>query len=103
DVQARAALIQVRFLARVQSADPSAVARADAAPDDVDAQIAAADAQVAAGAPDQAFERLVGAVRRLTGDECDRARAHLVELFELFAPDDPRVTSARRALARALF
>jgi putative thioredoxin len=103
DVQARAALIQVRFLARAESADPAAVARADAAPDDVDAQIAAADAQVAAGAPEQAFERLVGAVRRLTGDDCNRARAHLVELFELFAPDDPRVTSARRALARALF
>jgi putative thioredoxin len=103
DAQARAALIQVRFLVRAESADPSAVARADAAPDDVDAQIAAADAQVAAGAPEQAFERLVGAVRRLTGDDCDRARAHLVELFELFAPDDPRVTSARRALARALF
>jgi putative thioredoxin len=102
-VQAKAALIQVRFLARAQSVDPSAVAKADAAPDDVDAQIAAADAEVATGAPEQAFERLVGAVRRLTGDECDRARAHLVELFELFAPDDPRVTSARRALARALF
>jgi putative thioredoxin len=103
DVQARAALIQVRFLARAESVDPSAVARADAAPDDVDAQIAAADAQVAAGAPERAFERLVSAVRRFTGDDCDRARAHLVELFELFAPDDPRVTSARRALARALF
>ncbi|MGH3548282.1 MAG: tetratricopeptide repeat protein [Pseudonocardiaceae bacterium] len=103
NVQARAALIQVRFLARVESVDPSAVARADAAPDDVDAQLAAADAEVAAGAPERAFERLVGAVRRLTGSDCDRARAHLVELFELFAPDDPRVTSARRALARVLF
>jgi putative thioredoxin len=103
DVQARAALIQVRFLARAESADPSAVARADAAPDDVDAQIAAADAEVAAGAPERAFERLVSAVRRSSGDNCDRARVHLVELFELFAPDDPRVTSARRALARALF
>lgn len=102
-VQARAALIQVRFLARAQSLDPSAVARADAAPDDVDAQIAAADAEVAAGAPERAFDRLVGAVRRFTGDDCDRARSHLVGLFELFAPDDARVTSARRALARALF
>ncbi|PZS12123.1 MAG: co-chaperone YbbN [Pseudonocardiales bacterium] len=103
NVQARAALIQVRFLARVEAVDASAVARADAAPDDVDAQLAAADAEVAAGAPERAFERLVGAVRRLTGNDCDRARAHLVELFELFAPDDPRVTSARRALARVLF
>jgi putative thioredoxin len=101
--QARAALAQVRFLARAQSADPSAVARADAAPDDVDAQIAAADAEVAVQQPERAFERLVSAVRRLAGDDCDRARAHLVELFALFPPDDPRVTSARRALARALF
>jgi putative thioredoxin len=42
-------------------------------------------------------------VRRLSGQDSERARAYLVELFELFSPDDPRVTSARRALARALF
>jgi putative thioredoxin len=101
--QAKAALAQVRFLARTNAADPSVVAKADAAPQDVDAQIAAADAEVAAQVPERAFERLVGAVRRLTGEDCNRARAHLVELFELFPPDDPRVISARRALARALF
>lgn len=101
--EAKAALTQVRFLARAESADPSAVATADAAPDDVDAQLAAADAQVAGQQVEQAFERLVNAVRRLRGDDRDRVRSHLVELFELFPPDDPRVASARRALARALF
>ncbi|MGH4009851.1 MAG: tetratricopeptide repeat protein [Pseudonocardiaceae bacterium] len=101
--EARAALAQVRFLARAESADPSAVTRANAAPDDVDAQLAAADAEVADQHPERAFERLVGAVRRLTGDDRDRVRVHLVELFELFGPEDPRVISARRALARALF
>lgn len=101
--QAKIALAQARFLARAEATDPAAVAKADAAPDDVDAQVAAADAEVAAGAPERAFERLVAAVRRLTGEDSDRARAHLVGLFELFGPDDPRVTSARRALARALF
>jgi putative thioredoxin len=101
--RARVALAQVRFLMRAESLGPSAVAKADAAPDDVEAQIGAADAEVAAGTPERAFERLVGAVRRLTGEDCNRARGHLVELFELFSPDDPRVTSARRALARALF
>ncbi len=101
--EARVALTQVRFLARAESADPSAVTRADTAPHDVDAQLAAADVEVAGQQPERAFERLVGAVRRLTGDDRDRVRAHLVELFELFGPDDPRVTSARRALARALF
>lgn len=101
--QARIALAQVRFLLRADAADPSSVAKADAAPDDVDAQIMAAVAELAAQAPERAFERLVSAVRRLTGEDSDRARAHLVELFELFPPDDPRVISARRALARALF
>jgi len=101
--QAKAALAQVRFLARVESVDTSAVVRADAAPDDVGAQLAAADAEVADQQVERAFERLVDAVRRLTGDDRDRARAHLVELFELFPPDDPRIAAARRALARALF
>lgn len=101
--EARAALAQVRFLVRAESVDPSAVARADAAPDDVGAQLAAADAEVAGQQVERAFARLVDTVRRLTGADRDRVRAHLVELFELFAPDDPRVAAARRALARALF
>jgi putative thioredoxin len=101
--QAMAALSQVRFLARAESADPSAVARADAAPDDVDAQLAAADAEVAADSAEAAFDRLVKAVGRTAGDDRDRVREHLVSLFELFPADDPRVSSARRALARALF
>jgi putative thioredoxin len=101
--QARIALAQVRFLARTETVDPAAVAKADAAPDDVDAQIAAADAELAAEMPERAFERLVAAVQRLTGEDCNRARVHLVTLFELFPPADPRVISARRALARALF
>ncbi len=101
--QAEAALGQVRFLARAEQADPGAIGRADAAPDDVDAQLAAADAEVAADAVEAAFERLVATVRRTAGSERDRAREHLIGLFELFPSDDPRVTAARRSLARALF
>lgn len=100
---AKVALAQVRFLARAESADPSAVATADAHPDDVDAQLAAADVEVARQQVERAFERLVAAVRRLAGADRDRVRVHLVELFELFPPEDPRVATARRALARALF
>jgi putative thioredoxin len=103
NAEAQAALAQVKFLERAESADPSAIARADAAPDDVDAQIAAADAQVAAQDVTGAFDRLVATVARTAGDERDRARTHLVELFELFGTDDERVTTARRALARALY
>ncbi|HET6257079.1 tetratricopeptide repeat protein [Pseudonocardia sp.] len=101
--QAAAALSQVRFLARAENVDPTAVERADAAPDDVDAQLAAADAEVATDSVDAAFNRLVSTVGRTSGDERDRAREHLIGLFELFPADDSRVTAARRALARALF
>ena len=101
--QAAAALSQVRFLARAEQADPGAIARADAAPDDVDAQIAAADAEVAADAVEAAFARLVATVGRTAGSDRDKAREHLVGLFELFPSDDARVTGARRSLARALF
>jgi putative thioredoxin len=101
--QANAAIAQVRFLARAESADPSAVARADANPDDVDAQLAAADAELATEQVDAAFARLVSTVGRTGGEERDRVREHLVGLFELFPPDDPRVMAARRALARVLF
>ncbi len=101
--QAAAALAQVRFMARAEQADPTAIGRADAAPDDVDAQLAAADAEIAADAVEAAFDRLIATVARTAGDDRDRTRQHLVGLFELFPADDPRVMAARRKLARALF
>lgn len=101
--QAAAALSQVRFLARAEQADPSAIERADADPDDLDAQLAAADAEIAADQVDRAFDRLVAAVGRSADEDRDRAREHLLGLFDLFAPDDARVIAARRALARVLF
>jgi putative thioredoxin len=101
--QAAAALSQVRFMARAEQADPSAIARADANPDDLDAQLAASDAEMAGDQVEAAFTRLVATVGRNSGEERDRAREHLVGLFELFAPDDARVMAARRSLARVLF
>jgi putative thioredoxin len=100
---AKAALSQVRFLARAESADPSSIAKADAAPEDVAAQLAAADAEIAQDRAEAAFQRLVDTVARTFGEDREKAREHLVGLFELFAVDDPRVTTARRALGRALF
>ncbi|GGI72854.1 co-chaperone YbbN [Saccharopolyspora subtropica] len=101
--QAKAALAQVRFSARAEQADPGAIERADAAPDDIDAQLAAADAEVATGKVAEGFDRLVRAVKRTSGDERDRIRRHLLEMFEVFPDGDERVIAARRALANALF
>lgn len=100
---AKAALSQVRFQARAEAVDSEAVTRADEQPDDIDAQLAAADAEIAEARVERAFERLVSTVGRVTGSERDRVRSHLVELFELFPSDDPRVATARRSLARALY
>lgn len=103
NTEAEAALAQVRFLARAEAVDPDAVARADADPDDVDAALVAADAEIAQSRVVEAFDRLVRTVGRTGGDDRERARTHLVGLFDLFPADDDRVTKARRALARVLF
>ncbi|GDY32388.1 co-chaperone YbbN [Gandjariella thermophila] len=101
--QAKFALAQVRFTRRAEAADPAAIAKADAAPDDLEAQFAAADTELAQQKVEDAFGRLIAAVGRTAGEDRDRARQHLVELFELFPPDDERVTAARRKLASVLF
>ncbi|MER5392943.1 tetratricopeptide repeat protein [Saccharopolyspora oryzae] len=100
---AKAALAQVRFSARAEQADPTAIERADAAPEDIDAQLAASDAELAIGKVEEAFSRLIQTVKRTSGDERDRVRRHLVESFEVFPEGDERVSAARRALASALF
>ena len=55
------------------------------------------------GSVDEAFDRVVAVVRRTSGDERDKARRHLLGLFETLPSDDPSVAKARRALASALF
>ncbi|WP_091622099.1 tetratricopeptide repeat protein [Amycolatopsis saalfeldensis] len=100
---AKNALAQVKFTARAEAADPNARAKADADPTDLEAQLAAADLDIAEQDVDAAFTRLVDAVRRTAGDERNRVREHLVALFELFDPADERVMKARRNLASALF
>ncbi|WP_351223191.1 tetratricopeptide repeat protein [Streptomyces sp. NPDC002133] len=104
NTEAKLGLAQAELLARVQDMDPSAV-RKEAAdrPDDVQAQIAAADLDLVGGHVEDAFGRLVDTVRRTAGEDRNAARLRLLELFEVIGPDDPRVTAARTALARVLF
>ena len=82
---------------------PDALALADAAPDDIDANFAAADAQILGQDVTGAFDRLIGLVKRTAGDERIRVRTRLIELFELFDPVDPDVIAGRRNLANALY
>jgi putative thioredoxin len=104
NTEAKAGLAQAELLLRVQGMDPQEV-RKEAAdrPQDVAAQIAAADLDLVGGHVEDAFGRLVEAVRRTAGEDREAARVRLLELFEVIGGDDPRVTSARGALARVLF
>jgi putative thioredoxin len=97
-------LARVNLFRRVESYDPEQ-ARRDAAahPDDVSAQIQVADIEMATGKAEEAFNRLLGLIRRTSGEDRDKARLHLVSLFEIFPPRDPAVTKARATLSSLLF
>ncbi|MDT4926607.1 MAG: putative thioredoxin [Pseudonocardiales bacterium] len=101
--EASLALGQVRLLQRLESVDDSAISRADAAPGDVDAQLAAADLALVGKDVAGALDRLLKTIAVVTDAERDRVRQRLLEFFDLLGPDDPRVPPARRELARALF
>ncbi len=97
-------LAQVNLIKRVGAYDQAAVRRDAAAhPGDVDAQLKVADIEIAAGRTEEAFDRLLGTIKRTSGEERDRARLHLLDLFEIFPPDDPRVKKARTRLTALLF
>lgn len=104
NTEAKLGLAQAELLQRVQNADAQQV-RQDAAdkPGDAQAQIAAADLDLVGGHVEDAFARLIDTVRVTAGDDRNAVRVRLLELFEVVGADDPRVSAARRSLARALF
>lgn len=104
DDEARTGLARARLVSRTREVDLDAVRQAAASdPSDVEAQIKVADVDLMGGHVEDAFDRLVTTVRRVAGDERDRVRTHLLELFEIIGADDPRVRTFRTRLASALF
>lgn len=104
DEDAKAGLAQVRLLDRIQGADLQAARDAAAqAPDDIAAQLAVADLDVAGGHVDDAFDRLLALFGRLPGDQRAEVRDRLLALFDLVGAADPRVTRARTRLSSLLF
>jgi putative thioredoxin len=104
DAAAEAGLAHVALARRATGVDPAAaLAAAEDRPDDIDAQLLAADIEVLSGNAEKAYTRLVDVVRRTSGEDRETVRKHLLSLFTVAGPDDPAVASARRALASALF
>jgi putative thioredoxin len=76
---------------------------AQSSPDDVDAQIRAADLDLAGGQIEESFDRLLGVFGRASGDDKNKVRVHLLALFDALPPRDPRVSKARSRLSSMLF
>ncbi|WP_182887529.1 tetratricopeptide repeat protein [Microbispora sp. H10885] len=104
DEGAKIGLAGVGLLRRTMDLDEADVlGRAADASDDVDLQLQAADLEMVSGRVDEAFDRLIGLVRRTRGADRDQVRVHLLGLFDALPADDPSVVRSRRALANALF
>jgi putative thioredoxin len=104
DTAAKTLLCRVELLRRVRGYDERALRRRVAAdPTDLDATLAVADLDMVAGHVEDAFRRLVDAVRATSGEDRERVRTHLLALFDVLDPDDPRLANGRRALSSALF
>ena len=104
DAMAKSGLAQMQLLKRTQNLNAEAViSKANKDPLDVAAQINCADLEVANGKLEEAFARLLNCVRSLKDEEQKLAKEHLINLFSLIDPADPRLIQARKDLASALF
>jgi putative thioredoxin len=104
DTDAKLGLAQVGLLQRTAGVDLQAARAAAAAdPTDVDAQIVVADLDLLGGHVEDAFVRLIDTVRITADADRNKAREHLVELFDVIGSADERVVKARKSLMSALF
>ena len=104
DDLAREGLAQVRLMDRTRNLDPVEVqTRAVTLPEDLDVQMQAADLEVIEGRVEDAFARLTRLVAGSAPERREILRLRLVELFDVVGGTDPRVMTARRTLASALY
>ena len=95
-------LAQVNLMLRIEGLDPVLTLK-NAKDDDLTSQLMCADIEIAAGNYEAAFDRLLRAVKAFSADDRDKVKAHLISLFNLVDPTDPRLIKARSQLASALF
>ena len=104
DSFAKLGLAQTQLLIRTDGLDLATIIKeASDSPSDIALQLQAADMEIANGGVEAAFNRLLQVVKATSGDERTKAREHLLTLFVLVDPSDPRLAAARSALANALF
>ena len=104
DSDAEIGLAQVGLMRRTQDVDLNAAREAAAAdPKDIDAALVVADLDVLGGHVEDAFTRLIDLVRVTAGEERDRVKTRLLDLFAVVGNHDERVRKGRTTLMSALF
>ena len=102
DPVATIGLAQADLMNRINGLD-FALTLKNSKADDLTSQLMCADIEIAQGDYEAAFNRLISAVKSFSADDRDKAKAHLLGLFNLVDPADPRLVKARGQLASALF
>jgi putative thioredoxin len=101
---AKLGLAQTQLLIRTQGLDLNKVIEDSAkSPTDVELQLKAADVEIVNGGVEAAFSRLLNLVKATQGDDKNKVKTHLLNLFALVDQSDPRLISAIKELASSIF
>jgi putative thioredoxin len=103
DQVALAGLAQVGLLERASKLNPNDVLKKASDRKDFASQMDLADLELMKGNPGAGFAVLINAIKISSGEDRDKLRARLLELFIVVGDSDPEVIKARRDLASALF
>lgn len=103
DENAIAGLAQVGLLERSASLNESEIRKNASDKKNIDAQLELADLELMKGNPEAGFSVLISAIKITSGQDRDKLRERLLELFVVVGDSDPHVLKARRDLASALF
>ena len=103
DQVAQAGLAQVGLLERASKLNPDEVLQKASDRKDFESQMQLADLELMKGNPGAGFAVLINAIKISSGEDRDRLRSRLLELFVVVGDSDPEVIKARRDLASALF
>jgi putative thioredoxin len=101
---AKLGLAQTQLLIRTEGLDLDKILEESTkSPTDIELQLMAADVEIVNGGVEAAFSRLLNLVKITQGDDKNKVKTHLLNLFALVDQGDPRLVSARKELASSLF
>ena len=101
---AKLGLEQTQLLIRTEGLDLNIVVEeSKKSPQDIVLQLKAADIEIVNGGVEAAFSRLLTLIKTCTGDDKNKVKTHLLNLFALVDQGDPRLISARKELASSIF